>query len=59
VTIDVFDVAGRELPGSIDEVLPAGANEVRWAATGLAPGVYLARLSAIGESKVVRWVWLE
>jgi formylglycine-generating enzyme required for sulfatase activity len=59
VQIDVFDVAGRRLPGRIDEVLPAGPSEVRWWSDGLTPGVYLARLSAIGQSEVVRWVRLQ
>jgi hypothetical protein len=58
VHIDVFDIAGRRLPGSIDEALPAGANQVKWKTDGLAPGVYLARLSAIGQSEVVRFVRL-
>jgi sulfatase modifying factor 1 len=56
VRIDFFDVAGRRVPGSIDEALPAGATEVRWKTGGLAPGVYMARLSAIGRSEVVRFV---
>lgn len=56
VRIDFFDVAGRRAPGSLDEALFAGANEVRWKTGGLAPGVYLARLSAIGRSEVVRFV---
>jgi hypothetical protein len=56
VHIDVFDIAGRRLPGRIDEGLSAGTNEVRWRTHGLAPGVYLARLSAVGRSEVVRFV---
>jgi hypothetical protein len=56
VRIDFFDVAGRRAPGSTDEALPAGANEVRCKTGGLAPGVYLARLTAIGRSEVVRFV---
>lgn len=56
VRIDVFDVAGRRVGGSIDQALPAGVNEVRWRADGLASGVYLARLTAIGRSEVIRFV---
>ena len=56
VRIDLFDVAGRRLPGGIDEALPAGAHEVRWAAGDLAPGMYLARLSAAGRSEALRLV---
>ena len=56
VRIEFFDVAGRRAPESIDQTLPAGANEVRWKTGGLAPGVYVARLSALGRSAVVRLV---
>jgi formylglycine-generating enzyme required for sulfatase activity len=56
VRIDVFDVAGRRLPGSVVEDLPAGAREVRWRTGTLAPGVYLARLSAVGRTETVRFV---
>ena len=55
VRVDVFDVAGRRVAGVVDGALAAGPNEVRWAA-GLAPGVYIARLDAIGRSEVIRFV---
>jgi hypothetical protein len=58
VRIDVFDVAGRRLPGSVDEALPAGAHEVTWRAGGLAPGIYLARVRALGQSATLRFVRL-
>jgi hypothetical protein len=56
VRVDLFDVAGRRVPGGIDETLPAGANDVSWNAGGLAPGVYLARLVVRGSTKSVRLV---
>jgi formylglycine-generating enzyme required for sulfatase activity len=56
VRIDFFDAAGRRVEGSWDRVLPAGASEVRWNARALAPGVYLARLTAIDRMEVVRFV---
>ena len=56
VRIDVFDLAGRRMSGSIDRALPAGPNELRWGTSALAPGVYLARLTALGRSKVLRFV---
>ncbi|HMB70792.1 MAG TPA: SUMF1/EgtB/PvdO family nonheme iron enzyme [bacterium] len=58
VRIDFFDVAGRRVGGAVDEAMPAGTNEVRWRTRDLAPGVYLARLSALGRSEVVRFVRL-
>lgn len=56
VRIEFFDVAGRRVAGRIDEALPAGASEVRWKAGGLAPGIYVARLSASDRSEMVRFV---
>lgn len=54
--IDLFDVSGRRLPGGIDEMLPAGTNEVSLTSRDLAPGVYMARLRAAGRSEAVRLV---
>jgi len=54
--IDVFDVAGRRVPGTIEAALPAGAKTLTWSADGLAAGVYHARLRAAGQSRVVRFV---
>ena len=56
VRIEVFDVRGSRLPARIDQALPAGASEVRWKVDGLAQGVYLARLSTLNQSQVVRFV---
>jgi hypothetical protein len=58
IRINVFDLAGRRVPGGIDEALPAGPNEVRWSAGGLAPGIYVARLDASGATATVRLVRL-
>jgi formylglycine-generating enzyme required for sulfatase activity len=58
VRIEFFDVAGRRVRGAIDRTMPAGTTEVRWMAERLAPGVYLARLSALGRSEAVRFVRL-
>lgn len=59
VHLDVFDVAGRRVSASIDRSLPPGANELRWSPDGLAPGVYLVRLRAMGRSAVLRCVRVE
>lgn len=56
VRIEVFDVSGRHLPGSIDETLGAGAHEVLWRAGNIEPGIYVARLSAGGRSEALRLV---
>lgn len=56
VRIDLFDVSGRRVSGGIDETLPAGTHEVRLTARGLAPGIYMARLRAVGRSETLRLV---
>jgi hypothetical protein len=56
VRLDFFDLEGRHLPGSLDAELPEGPHEVTWNTRGLAPGIYLARLVAAGQSMTVRLV---
>jgi len=56
VRIALFDLAGRRMPGGVDAMLPAGANEVRWNSSGLAPGVYMAQLDAGGRTASLRLV---
>jgi hypothetical protein len=56
IVLEFFDVAGRRAAGSIRGSWPAGSHEIRWDARGLAPGVYLARLTAGRERAVARMV---
>ncbi len=58
VRIDVFDILGRRLPGSIDEELGSGAHEETWTAGKAASGMYVAHFSAAGQSEAVRFVRL-
>ena len=44
------------MPGGVDDALPAGPNEVAWSARGLAPGIYLARLTDGRRSATLRLV---
>jgi hypothetical protein len=55
-TIEVFDLAGRRAAGRIEGSWPAGPHEVGWDARALAPGVYAARLTALGRQESVRIV---
>ena len=55
VRLQVVDVAGR-LRGGIEESRAAGTGELRLPTLGLAPGVYLARLTVNGRTEVVRFV---
>lgn len=44
--LEVFDLAGRRVAAPLDAVLGAGPHEVDLDVAGLAPGLYLYRLSA-------------
>jgi hypothetical protein len=59
VRIDVFDISGRRVAVVVDEPRSAGPNEVRWSMRGLSSGIYLARLSTIGESESAKLVWVK
>lgn len=59
VRLDVFDAAGRRLPGHLDVPVPAGTSEIAWPAKDLPPGVYFARVTALGASAVIRLVRVE
>ena len=54
--IEVFDLAGRRAGDRIDATWPAGTHDIAWSARGLAPGVYLARLTAAEGSRTLRLV---
>jgi hypothetical protein len=47
VTLDLYDVMGRRITAAIENhILPAGSHEASFEVGGIAPGVYLCRLSA-------------
>jgi hypothetical protein len=46
VTLQVFDVLGREISTLVNEVRPAGVYTVRWDASSLPSGVYYYRIQA-------------
>ena len=53
-SIDVFDVAGRRAAVPIRGSWSAGPHEVTWDASDLTPGVYEARLTAVGRQEFIR-----
>jgi hypothetical protein len=53
VTLQVFDILGRQVATLVDEVRNAGKHSVRWDAVGLASGVYFYRLT-IGGTSIAR-----
>jgi hypothetical protein len=55
-SIDFFDVSGRRAGPRLEGSWPAGSNEVSGSVRGLAPGIYLVRLTAASRSETVRLV---
>jgi pimeloyl-ACP methyl ester carboxylesterase len=54
VALAVFDALGRRVAVLVDAVLPAGAHHAALDAAALAPGVYLLRLDAAGQTTTRR-----
>ncbi len=50
VRLAVYDVLGREVAVLFDGPAPAGEHPVRFDAAGLAPGVYVVRMTAGGQA---------
>ncbi|MFH1194402.1 MAG: right-handed parallel beta-helix repeat-containing protein [bacterium] len=46
VTLEIFDVLGREVATLVDEYLPAGSYEREWNASELPSGIYFCRMEA-------------
>jgi hypothetical protein len=56
VAIEVFDLAGRRAAERIEGFRSAGSHEVTLDTRRLAPGVYMARVTADGASESARMV---
>ena len=54
VTLTVHDVLGREVARLAKGAQAAGTHEVRWDASAVAPGVYVARLQSGASIQTVR-----
>jgi hypothetical protein len=54
VTLQVFDLLGRETAVLVNERKAPGSYVVRWDASGLPSGVYVAVLRAGGDTRVRR-----
>ena len=46
VSLQVFDILGREVATLVNEDQTGGTHAVRWNASGVASGVYFYRLTA-------------
>lgn len=49
VRINVYNINGQLVSSLVNEVKPAGSFDISFEASGLASGVYIARMTAIGE----------
>jgi hypothetical protein len=60
VTLAVFDLLGRRVASLLEgEMRPAGANRVRFRPAGLAGGLYLYRLEALGRAVTRKMIVIE
>ena len=59
VSLKVYDVAGREVVGLLDEKATAGWHTINWNPEGLAAGTYFMTLEAGGTSHTARTVIVE
>jgi hypothetical protein len=50
VTIDVYDLLGRQVGSVYDGPLGPGSHRFAWAPRGLASGVYVCRVTAAGSA---------
>lgn len=53
VSLAVYDVLGHRVETLVDAIVPAGVHQVRWVASTVSSGVYIARLQA-GELAFTR-----
>ena len=56
VEVDVFDLLGRRVRGVASRTYPEGSHEVEVDGTGLAPGLYVVRLTTGSQSHTRRLV---
>ena len=58
VTLSIFDLLGRQVATLVDEQKTAGMYHVPWSPSGLASGIYLARLIASEETHIIKVAYL-
>jgi len=59
VTLQVFDLLGRNVATVVDRNMEAGVHNVSWSAEGLATGVYVYKLTATGYSDTKKLLFLK
>ena len=59
VSVAIYDVSGRLLRRLVNQEQPAGRHQVTWQAEGISSGVYLCRIQAGREEKVIKLMLLK
>jgi hypothetical protein len=59
VTLNVYDVLGKEVATLVNEVKSAGEYEVEFSSAGLTGGIYFYQLSAGNFSEIKKMVLLK
>ncbi|OGU44853.1 MAG: hypothetical protein A2X68_12635 [Ignavibacteria bacterium GWC2_56_12] len=59
VSLQVYDVLGREVGSLVEEVLPSGRYTRNWNASGLPSGVYYYRLDAASYRETKKMIFLQ
>ena len=54
VTLQIFDLLGREITTLADGVFGTGAHQVKWSAGSVSSGIYLYRMTINGQSAITR-----
>jgi hypothetical protein len=57
--LSVYDILGREVAVLVDGLMPAGAHQVTFDASGLASGIYMYRLQSGGQSITRRMILIK
>ncbi|HUI10012.1 MAG TPA: DUF362 domain-containing protein [Bacteroidota bacterium] len=57
VTLAIYDMAGRAVETLVDGEVPPGEHRLQWSAQGLASGVYLCRMTAVGSSRTIKLLY--
>ncbi|MFH1196303.1 MAG: T9SS type A sorting domain-containing protein [bacterium] len=59
VTLEIFDVLGREVATLVNDYLPAGSYEREWNASNLPSGIYFCRMEAGDYKSSIKLILLK
>jgi len=59
VTLDVFDVLGRQIARLVDEPMTTGTHEISFGDNRLPSGIYMARLQTAGVTRTARMLLMK